>query len=131
MPVDPKHSQPDIGPTPITDWEEHGHEGDVESGQPFKHVSQLVRTIAPGTFEDTLTANEDLDVNDKLGRNATEFSIINDGNGNFTVSISINGTNFGDAKTLKNTEVYALSNISVDTIRLIHSVDSSFRVVVL
>ncbi len=66
-----------------------------------------------------------------LGRNATQFSIQNDGLGDFTVAISINGLVFGDEKTVKNGEVYAIDGLSTNTIRITYVADSAYRAVVL
>lgn len=86
----------------------------------------------PEIFEDTNFVVGDspvtLDCNDALGRNATQFEIINDGPGNFTVSISNDGAAFGDEATVKQQEVYAISNISVDSIRITYVDDSAYRV---
>ena len=71
-----------------------------------------------------------LDFNVALGRNATRFSLINDGAGTFTVEISNDGNTFGDAYTLKAGETYPEEmsvNIDVDSIKLTHVSDASFR----
>ena len=70
-----------------------------------------------------------LDVNTALGQNGREFDVINDGAGDFTVSISNDGTVFGDEQTVQNGEIYSLDSISVDSIRITHVADSAFRVV--
>ena len=89
----------------------------------------------PEVFEDTSFVSGDspvtLDCNTELGRNARQFSIQNDGLGDFTVSISNDGDVFGDEKTVKNGEVYAISDISVDSIRITHVADSAYRVTVI
>jgi len=72
-----------------------------------------------------------LDVRAALGRNATQFSIINDGAGTFTVATSNDGVSFGGEKTVKNGEEYALNNYSLDTMRITHVTDSSYRAVMI
>lgn len=89
----------------------------------------------PKTFEDTSFVSGDspasLDCNIALGRNATQFSVQNDGSGDFTVSISNDGAAFGDEKTVKADEVYAIDELSIDTIRITRIADSAYRVTVL
>ena len=72
-----------------------------------------------------------LNANAQLSRNATQFSVQNDGTGNFTVSTSGDGAIFGDEKTVKNGEVYEFDDLSVHSIRITHVTDSSYRVTVL
>lgn len=88
----------------------------------------------PEVFEDTSFVLADspvtLDVNAALGRNATEFELINDGPGTFTVALSNDGAVFGDEYTMKAGETYSeriSENLSVDSIRLTHVTDSAFR----
>ena len=89
----------------------------------------------PVTAEDILFVTGDspftFDINTSLGRNATQFSVINDGPGNFTVSISNDGSVFGAEHTMKNEEVYAIQNINVDSIRLTWVANSAYRIVAL
>lgn len=105
------------------------------SGKLSSPASGATSDKAPITFEDTSFVSGDspasLDCNAALGRNATQFSIQNDGAGNFTVAISIDGVTFGDEKTMKSGETYSIDGISVDTIRITHVVDSAYRVVAL
>ena len=93
----------------------------------------LDRKESPQTFEDTSFVDGDspatLDINAALGRNATEFTVINDGAGNFTVALSQDGTIFGDEHTMKNGETYSLEKVSVDKIRITHVADSAYRVI--
>jgi len=94
------------------------------------------RTSTPGIFEDNSFVLADspatLDVNAKLGRNATEFAVQNDGPGDFTVTLNnTSGGDFGDEKTVKTGETYAIDNISVDSIRITRVADSAYRVVVI
>lgn len=96
-------------------------------------VQQNAVIDTPKIFEDTSFVSGDspatLDINAALGRNATEFTVINDGAGDFTVSISNDGAAFGDEHTMKNGETYSIENISVDSIRITHVADSAYRVV--
>ena len=70
-----------------------------------------------------------LDVNATLRRNANQGHIINDGAGDFTVQISVDGTNYGTAFTMKAGEVYDLAGENVDSIRITHGgTNSSYRV---
>lgn len=89
----------------------------------------------PKVFEDTSFVAGDspalLDCNAVLSRNATEFSIQNDGNGDFTVATSNDGVSFGGEKTVKNGEVYEKDNLSIDTIRITHVTNSAYRVTVI
>ncbi len=105
------------------------------SGKLPSPASGTTSDSAPITFEDTAFISGDspasLDCNAELGRNATQFSVQNDGAGNFTVSISIDGAVFGDEKTVKNAEVYTIDALSIDTIRITHIADSAYRVVAL
>lgn len=100
-------------------------------------LTHLVGTNAtvstPVTFEDTSFVVGDspaiLDINTSLGRNGTEFNVVNDGAGEFTVSISNDGISFGEEFTMKNDESYAIDTISIDSIRITHVADSAYRVV--
>ncbi len=89
----------------------------------------------PKTFEDSSFVSGDspvsLDCNTVLGRNATEFNVQNDGAGDFTVSISNDGAAFGDEKTVKANETYAIDGLSIDTIRITRVADSAYRVTVI
>ena len=95
-------------------------------------VEEIVRIDTPETFEDTSFVSGDspviLDINTALGRNATEFEVINDGAGTFTVALSNDGISFGDENTIKNGETYSETKISIDSIRITHVSDSAFRV---
>ena len=94
-----------------------------------------IRLDAPQTFADTSFVSGDspvtLDANTALGRNATEFTVINDGAGAFTVAISFDSSTFGDEHTVNNGEIYSIDKISVDSIRITHVADSAYRVIVL
>jgi len=87
----------------------------------------------PVTFEDTSFVSGDspaiLDVNTALGENGREFIVINDGIGDFTVSISNDGAVFGNEHTMTNGETYGLDDLSVDSIRITHVADSAYRAV--
>lgn len=95
----------------------------------------IPRSSTPVTFEDTSFLSGDspatLDVNTALGTNGSEFTVINDGAGNFTVSISNDGAVFGDEHTMKNGDTYSLERISLDSIRITHVADSAYRVIAL
>jgi len=99
------------------------------------HFKEVAVPDNPETFEDTSFLTGDspvtLDLNTALGRNATQFSIQNDGSGDFTVSLSTNGATFGDEKTVKDGEVYEGDNISVDSIRITWVANSAYRVTAL
>lgn len=86
----------------------------------------------PEYFEDTSFVAGDspanLDLNTALGRNATAVEIINDGPGNFTVSLSNDGVAFGDAVTVKAKEAKRYTDVSVDTVRITWVADSAYRV---
>ncbi len=72
-----------------------------------------------------------IDVNTDLGRNSNIGYIVCDGSGDILVSISSNGTLFGDNITLKNGETLNLDNMNVDSIRITHSgTDSAYRIFV-
>ncbi len=105
------------------------------SGKLPSAASGAVDDNTPITFEDTNFVLGDspasLDCNAALGRNATQFSIQNDGPGNFTVSISLDGSLFGNEKTVKSGEVYAIDALSIDTVRVTFVSNSSYRMVIL
>jgi len=90
---------------------------------------------SPLSFEDTNFVTGDspviLDINDAYGKNGREFTVINDGAGSFTVSISNDGSTFGDEHTVNNGEAYSLENIRLDSIRITWVTNSSYRVVAL
>ncbi|MHA2265636.1 MAG: hypothetical protein ACXAEN_24860 [Candidatus Thorarchaeota archaeon] len=89
----------------------------------------------PEFFEDTSFVTGDspvtLDLNTALGRNAIHGTIRNDGPGNFTVAFSTNGSDFGDAITMKRGERLPFSGLSVDSLKITWSADSAYRVVVI
>lgn len=110
--------------------------GDIDEGVVFvPGLPAVVSDNPPRTFESTsfvsVNSPANLSCHGALGRNATQFSIQNDGAGDFTVAISINGIDFGDEKTVKNAEVYAIDGLTVNAIRITHIADSAYRVVVL
>ena len=97
--------------------------------------------ISPGgisgrskTYEDTSFVTGEsprtLDINTDLGRNAVDGFIINDGAGNFTVAISDDGSTFGDALTMKSGEVFSLTNLDTDKIKITWIANSAYRVMV-
>ena len=87
----------------------------------------------PESWEDTSFVTGDspvtLDINAALGRNATQGTIINDGDGNFTIAFSTNGTDFGDEITLKKDDILNFDKISVDSLRITWVADSAYRVI--
>ena len=89
---------------------------------PQKILDKLVGTVdgRSKVYEDTSfvtgESTRTLDVNNDLGRNAVDGFIINDGDGNFTIAISNDGSTFGDALTMKKGEVFSLTNIDIDSI---------------
>jgi hypothetical protein len=99
-------------------------------------VSTVVKALSgrPASFEDAnfLTGDSPatLDVNTALGRNGVDGYVVNDGDGNFTVAVSNNGTNFSGEITLKEGDVMSLTNLDVDTLRITWVANSAYRVVV-
>jgi hypothetical protein len=96
-------------------------------------ISVEKTTDTPEFFEDTSFGVGDspaiLDLNTALGRNANNVIVLNDGPGDFTYSISNDGTNWGDEITLKRREVAEYQDISIDSFRITHTgVDSAYRV---
>lgn len=93
-------------------------------------ISPLVDT--PEYFEDTSFVTGDspvtLDFNTALGRNATTVLVINDGPGNFTYQLSVDGSTFGDAITMKSGEFKEYSDISCDSLRITWVSNSAYRV---
>lgn len=89
----------------------------------------------PEYFEDTNFVTGEspaiLDFNNALGRNATQGTLVNDGPGDFTVSFSVDGTNFGDEITVEINESIHFKKISVDSIRITWVANSAYRVVVI
>lgn len=77
---------------------------------------------------DSVTSPVTVDLNTALGRKATEFEVINDGPGIFTVATSEDGIAFSSERTTNNGESYSLNRISVDSIRLTRVTDSNARV---
>ena len=97
-----------------------------------QEVTTTVVSDTPEFFEDTSFVTGEspvtLDINTALGRNATKGYIVNDGAGNFTVAFSINGTDFGNAITMKKNEVLDFENISVDSLKITWVANSAYRV---
>jgi hypothetical protein len=89
----------------------------------------------PEFFEDLSFVTGDspvtLDLNTALGRNATQFTLINDGDGSFTVELSTDGAAFGDSITMYVGERMEYENISVDSIRITWVSNSSYRCIAL
>jgi hypothetical protein len=99
-----------------------------------KEVIQLAVISNPQFFEDTSFETGEspvtLDCNAAVGKNASQGWIKNDGPGNFTIAFSADGTNFGDAITMKNSEVFSFCDLSVDSIKITWVANSAYRVVV-
>lgn len=93
-------------------------EGPVKRTPITKEDASFVTGDSPAT----------LDVNDAFGQNGNSFEVINDGPGDFTVSISNDGTAFGDEATVKQQEVYSIDDISVDKIRITWVANSAYRI---
>ncbi len=98
-----------------------------------------IKTIAPisgrsKVYSDTNFVVGDspitLDVNTDLGRNAIDGFVINDGDGNFTVAISDDGITYGDALTMENGEIFSLTNLNIDSIKITWVANSAYRVFV-
>lgn len=71
-----------------------------------------------------------IDVNAAIGRNGSDGYIKNDGAGNFIVTLSSDGSTFGNNITVTNGETLDLEGISIDSIKITHVTDSSYRVFV-
>jgi len=69
-----------------------------------------------------------LDVNTALSRNAEIGYIVNDGAGNFSISLSENGTDYGSEIIMENGETFSLEGLDVDSIRITWIADSAYRV---
>lgn len=84
------------------------------------------------SYEDTSFVTGDspvvLDVNNDLSRNGRDGYIANDGDGNFTVEISNDGTNYGGVHTIQLGEAMRLKGLDIDSIRISWISDSSYRV---
>ena len=95
-------------------------------------VTQSVKTHLPKFYEDTSFVAGDspvvLDLNTDLGFNATEGWVANDGDGDFTVAYSVNGTDYSDEITVKIGEAESFNGLSVAKIRITRVEDSSYRV---
>jgi hypothetical protein len=68
-----------------------------------------------------------LDFNTDLGRNATFWSLVNDGPGDITVDVSYNGTAWETGRTLKCTDEPLFIPGSVDSIKLTWVSNSAYR----
>ena len=91
-----------------------------------------MKTHLPKFYEDTSFVAGDspvvLDLNTDLGFNATEGWVANDGDGDFTVAYSVNGTDYSDEITVKIGEAESFNGLSVAKIRITRVEDSSYRV---
>lgn len=85
-------------------------------------------------FEDTSFVTGDSpvthDVNVALGRNGNDGYIVCDGAGNIKINISNDGTNYGGTHTLKQNDVFNLTGLDVDSIKVTWVADSAYRIMV-
>lgn len=97
-------------------------QGTLTNSLPFLNV----------VFEDTSFVAGDspvvLDFNAAAGRNSVDGYIINDGAGDFTVEFSRDGSTFGPAWTMKAGEMIGVRNYDIDSLRITHIADSSYRI---
>ena len=70
-----------------------------------------------------------LDLNTTLVRNSVDGYIVNDGAGDFTVTLSQDGTTFGNAIRMKMGETLSLRALDIDSIKITWIADSAYRVV--
>jgi len=70
------------------------------------------------------------DVNADLGWNGSQGYIMCDGAGDIKVEISPDGTTWGGQHTMKSGESIDLTDMDVDSIRITHVTDSSYRIMV-
>lgn len=87
------------------------------------------------TAEGALTAGTSpvtIDCNTALGRNANLLIVRNDGTGDFTVAMNIDGATWGDEATLKQGESLQITGLDLDSVRLTRvAADSNYRVLYL
>lgn len=109
---------------------EHQQHDDIE-------YRKRVATYIDGdtaSYEDTdfVSANSPavLDVFTDLDRIAHEGYVINDGPGDFTITFSTNGTDYGGIHTVSAGEILNFSNLKIKKIKLTHIDDSAYRVLV-
>jgi len=103
----------------------------------ISNPAHIVRVIdgRNEAYEDTdFTAGESpliLDVNNDLGRNASDGYIVCDGSGNILVEISDNGSSWGEQFTMRAGDKVKLTGVNIDSIRLTHVDDTGYRIVVI
>ena len=87
------------------------------------------------TYEDAnFTAAQSprvLDVRGDLGRNAHDGYVTTDGDGDLFVSVSDDGTNWGDESRVKKDEVLVLTGLDINKIRLRVTENSAYRLKVI
>ena len=94
------------------------------------------------SVDDTFVISEDtnfvtgdspasFDVNTALGRNGTQFTVWNDGPGDFTVAVSNDGATFSGEHTMKSGESFSMNDVVTDTIRITWVANSAYRIVAL
>jgi hypothetical protein len=90
--------------------------------------------IKPVTYEDAgFVVGESpvvLDVETDLGLCGAMGHIICDGAGDILVAISTDGTTYGGQFTMKSGERESLDHMDINKIKITHSADSAYRVVV-
>ncbi len=99
-----------------------------------KRVVVAARKGKTVSYEDTSFVTGDspaiLDVFTDLGENGSGGYITNDGNGNFKVEVSNDGSTYGGLHTLKNGETLSLNGMVISKLRITWVTDSSYRVLV-
>jgi hypothetical protein len=68
------------------------------------------------------------DINDDLQRNSIDGHVINDGPGDILMTWSPDGTNFSGNIRIKNLEIFDLSGLSIDTIKMAWVTNSAYRI---
>ncbi len=101
------------------------------AGAPPKKGPYEVQAAADGSLpfvsEGTLTTNTTININAGLSANAKNVFLINDGSNTLTYKISVDGTTFSDAITLK-TDEYKVYRRDIHSIQLIHSSNTDYRI---
>ena len=98
-----------------------GHVQDIVSGKNFAYAdTSFVTGESPIT----------LDINADLGKNSTKGYIANDGDGNFSVELSQDGSTWGTSFIMKKDDVLSLDGLDVDSIKLTWIANSAYRVVI-
>lgn len=95
------------------------------------YLRSLVGTPAPFEDDNFIEGSSGivLEINNVLERNAISVSIINDGPGDFTVSFSTDGINWGQEITWKSGDSRDFYRLSVHSLRMTWISNSAYRVV--